>query len=58
MGQILMREPTLMVSKGWPDRTVQMPPKPPARKFLTSLVLCFSVMLAVLSRQYRGFHNL
>ena len=36
---------TLMVSKGCPEMTVQMPPNPPAKKFFTSLVLCFSVIV-------------
>ena len=36
---------TLMVSNGCPDATVQMPPKPPAKKFFVAEVLCFSVIL-------------
>ena len=37
--------PTLIVSKGCPEMTVQMPPNPPAKKFFTSLTLCFSVIV-------------
>lgn len=35
----------MMVSKGCPETTVQTPPNPPATKFFTSLVRCFSVMM-------------
>ena len=44
---------TLIVSNGCPDTTVQIPPKPPAKKFFTSLVRCFSVMVKLKIGQVR-----